>query len=156
MAVFGFIVWSVLDVQAVGMRSFEIRDLDEDDLAYVQEWDLLTNPPTPEQWREALAEHSHIINGFRRLTPEDAQEYIAGRQWWITEHVPRYSPPPHSGERFLPGRTTADASGRTQCGGVAFYRHMDQRFRPGEMGHPDWFVFGGSRVLVLVGPPVPT
>jgi hypothetical protein len=150
----GFIVWSVLDVQAVGMRSFEIRNLDEDDLAYVQEWDLLANPPTPELWREALAQHSHTLGRYRYLAPEDAQDWFAGQQLWLDEHTPIYPPPPDSGVAILAqDELLRMRREERNASAVLSIRGMNQRFVRAK-----WAILVGSFVaaaalLVLVGPP---
>jgi hypothetical protein len=150
----GLIVWSVLDVQAIGMRSFEIRNLDDDDLAYVQEWGLLENPPTPELWREAFAQHVHTLEQYRYLTPEDAKDYVADQQWWITERVPRYPPPPHSGAAILAqDQLLRMRREERNASAVLSIRSMNQRFVRAK-----WIILVGSFVaagalLVLVGPP---
>jgi hypothetical protein len=150
----GLIVWSVLDVQAVGMRSFEIRDLGEDDLAYVQEWDLLKNPPTPELWREAFAEHAHTLDRYRYVTPDDTQDWVAGRQWWLDEHTPMYPPPPHSGAAlFAYDHLVRMRREERNASAVLSIRSMNQRFVRAK-----WTILVGSfvaavAILVLVGPP---
>jgi hypothetical protein len=150
----GLIVWSVLDVQAVGIRSFEIRNLDEDNLAYVQEWDLLANPPTPELWREALTQHSHTLGRYRYLAPEDAQDWFAGQQLWLDEHTPMYPLPPDSGVAILAqDELLRMRREERNASAVLSIRSMNQRFIRAK-----WTILVGSFVaaaalLVLVGPP---
>jgi hypothetical protein len=152
----GLIVWSVLDVQAIGMRSFEIRNLDEDDLAYVQEWDLLAHPPTPELWREKFAEHVDTLRQYRYLTPEDAQDYVADQQWWITERIPRYPPPPHSGAAILAqDEILRMRQEERNASAVLSIRSMNETFVRAK-----WIILVGSfvaagAILALVGPPAP-
>ena len=152
----GLIVWSVLRVQTLGVKSYSMRNLEKDDLAYVQEWDLLTNPPTPEKWRQAFAQHAHTLSRYQYLAPDDARDFVAGPQLWTDENTPTYPPPPDSGAAIL-AQDQLHRMRLEERNAVALLtaRDVGIRFR-----QATWIILVGSfvaagAILVLVGPPSP-
>jgi hypothetical protein len=145
----GRILLTVLEVQAPSRkRTYEVRNLGVDDLAYVQEWGVMVEPSTPAQWQRALAFNSFVWGTFQYMKPDEAQQ-------WTRDHFGG-SPPKPTPTDILGARDQLFWMHQQERNAILVLsqRDMIERFNLAKQSVL-FFGFGAAlALLVLLGPPV--
>lgn len=147
-------VWAVLRLQGGAGRPVEVRDLNADDLAYVQKsWGLMTEVKTSEEWRKLMAARFQVYEAARYLphTPE-ADRHIV----WRFGAVPTPETWPSHGLAIWAGDwLTMMRREERDAVLVLTYRDIRRRFDLMRWVVGVSAVVAAVGIVVLTGPPTP-